>query len=160
MKNLKKLLAVVLTVVLLASMMVTSLAVVENAEKGILLQAIGLMAGGVNDLNLDQELNRIQGLTFAIRAAGKEAEALSMSNSEVETILANVVDRNSIPNWANGYAQKYVAYAVKNKYTLGTDSTILPKVRFGPMDPISGTSFMVFLMKSGMGYSDVTTAMF
>ena len=157
MKNLKKLFSMVLIVVLLASMMVPSLAVVENAEKGILLQAIGLMAGGVNDLNLDQELNRIQGLTFAIRAAGKEAEALSMSNSEVETILANVVDRNSIPNWANGYAQKYVAYAVKNKYTLGTDSTILPKVRFGPMDPISGTSFLVFLMKSGMGYKDVTT---
>ena len=127
MKNLKKLFSMVLIVVLLASMMVPSLAVVENAEKGILLQAIGLMAGGVNDLNLDQELNRIQGLTFAIRAAGKEAEALSMSNSEVETILANVVDRNSIPNWANGYAQKYVAYAVKNKYTLGTTARFFLK---------------------------------
>lgn len=157
MKNLKKLLAVVLTVVLLASMIVPALATVENAEKGVRLQAIGLMAGGLNDLRLDEGLNRIQGLTFAIRAAGKEAEALSMSNTEVEAILANVVDRKSIPNWANGYAQKYVAYAVKHKYTLGTDSTILPKVRFGPMDPISGTSFLVFLMKSGMGYNNVTT---
>ena len=157
MKNLKKLLAAILTVVLLASMIVPALATVENAEKGVRLQAIGLMAGGLNDLRLDEGLNRIQGLTFAIRAAGKEAEALSMSNSEVESILANVVDRDKIPNWANGYAQKYVAYAVKHKYTLGTDSTILPKVRFGPMDPISGTSFLVFLMKSGMGYNNVTT---
>lgn len=157
MKNIKKLLAVVLTVILLASMIVPALAAVENAEKGIKLQAIGLMAGGINDLKLDEGLNRIQGLTFAIRAAGKEAEALGMSNNEVESILANVVDRSSIPNWANGYAQKYVAYAVKHKYTLGTDSTILPKVRFGPMDSISGTSFLVFLMKSGMGYGSVTT---
>ena len=157
MKNLKKLLAAILTVVLLASMIVPALATVENAEKGVRLQAIGLMAGGLNDLRLDEGLNRIQGLTFAIRAAGKEAEALSMSSSEVESILANVVDRDKIPNWANGYAQKYVAYAVKHKYTLGTDSTILPKVRFGPMDPISGTSFLVFLMKSGMGYNNVTT---
>lgn len=159
MKNIKKLLAILLTTVLLATMAVPALAeVVENAEKALKLQAIGLMAGGANDLNLDQPLNRIQGLTFAIRAAGKEAEALAMSDSEVNSILANVVDRGDIPNWAYGYAHKYVAYAVKHKFTLGTDSTILPKVRFGPMDPISGTSFLVFLMKSGMGYDDVTTA--
>ena len=157
MKNLKKFLAVILTVVFLSSMIVPALAVVENADAGVKLQLIGLMAGGVNDLNLDEGLNRIQGLTFAIRAAGKEAEALAMSSSEVESILANVVDRSSIPNWANGYAQKYVAYAVKHKYTLGTDSRILPKVKFGPMDSISGTSFMVFLMRSGMGYGNVTT---
>lgn len=157
MKNLKKLLAVALTIVLLASMMVPALAAVENTTEALRLQAIGLMAGGINDLNLDQGLNRIQGLTFAIRAAGKEADALAMSSSEVEAILSNVVDRASIPNWSNGYAHKYVAYAVKHKYTLGTDSSILPKVKFGPMDSISGTSFMVFLMKSGMGYADVTT---
>jgi len=158
MRNLRKFMAVILTVVLLASMTVPALAAVKNTEEALKLQAIGLMAGGPADLKLDEPLNRIQGLTFAIRAAGKEAEALAMTDSEVEAVLAYVVDRDKIPNWANGYAQRYVAYAVKNKYTLGTDSTILPKVRFGPMDPISGTSFMVFLMKSGMGYSDVTTA--
>ncbi len=159
MKKTKRLLSIILTLVFLVSIAVPALAnVVENAEKALKLQSIGLMAGGANDLNLDQELNRIQGLTFAIRAAGKETEALAMSDSEVESILANVVDRSSIPNWANKTAQKYVAYAVKHKYTLGTDSTILPKVRFGPMDSISGTSFLVFLMKSGMGYTDVTTA--
>lgn len=158
MTKTKKFLAILLTVVLLTVMTVPALATVENAEKALKLQKIGLMAGGANDLNLDEGLNRIQGLTFAIRAAGKEAEALAMSDSEVEAILANVVDRNSIPNWANGAAQKYVAYAVKHKYTLGTDSSILPKVMYGPMDSISSTSFMVFLMKSSMGYTDVTTA--
>ncbi len=153
----RRILATLLAVVIIASMAVPAFAAVENAEKAVKLQTIGLMAGGINDLNLDGELNRIQGLTFAIRAAGKEAEALAMSDSEVNSILANVVDRGDIPNWANGYAQKYVAYAVKHKYTLGMDSTILPKVKFGPMKSISGTSFMVFLMKSGMGYSNVTT---
>lgn len=157
MMNLRKLLAVVLTIVLLTSLTVPINAEVVNLEKGLKLQAIGLMAGGIHDLNLDQGLNRIQGLTFVIRAAGKEAEALSMSNSEVEAILANVVDRDKIPDWANGNAHKYVAYAVKHQYTLGTDSSILPKVRFGPLDSISGTSFLVFLMKSGMGYQNTTT---
>ncbi len=158
MRNLKKFLAVILTVVLLTSMTIPTLAAVVNTEEALKLQAIGLMAGGPADLKLDEGLNRIQGLTFAIRAAGKEAEALSMSDSEVQSILAYVVDKDKIPNWANGYAHKYVAYAVKNKYTLGTDSSILPKVKFGPNDSISGTSFMVFLMKSGMGYGEVNTA--
>ena len=158
MGNLKKILAVILTMVLLASITLPALAYVKNTDEALKLQAIKLMAGGPADLNLDESLNRIQGLTFAIRAAGKEDEALAMSDSEVESILAYVVDKDKIPNWANGAAKRYVAYAVKHKYTLGTDSTILPKVRFGPMDPISGTSFMVFLMKSGMGYENVNTA--
>lgn len=158
MKKAKKLSAIILTIALLVSSVIPVFANnIENTEKGLKLQAIGLMAGGVNDLKLDEDLNRLQGLIFAIRAAGKEAEALSMSDSEVNSILANVVDRNSIPVWTNNNAHRYVAYAVKYQYTLGTDSSILPKVKFGPMDPISGTSFLVFLMKSGMGYADVTT---
>ena len=157
MRILKKLLLIIISIVLVISMMIPTLAIEENMAEALKLQAIGLMAGEVADLKLDEGLNRIQGLIFAIRAAGKEDEALSMSSSEVDSILANVVDRDSIPNWANGYAQKYVAYAVKHKYTLGTDTTILPKVKFGSIDPISGKAFLVFLMKSGMGYADITT---
>lgn len=159
MRILKKLLVFLLIILLVASMIIPAFAVIENMPEAqaLKIQSIGLMAGGVADLRLDEGLNRIQGLTFAIRAAGKEKEALSMSDSEVELILANVIDKDSIPSWTNGNAQKYVAYAVKNKYTLGTDTTILPKIKFGPLDPISGNAFLVFLMKSGMGYENVTT---
>jgi len=155
----KKLLVFSLIIVLVACMIIPAFAGIEDMPEAqaLKIQSIGLLAGGVADLKLDEDLDRIQGLTFAIRAAGKEREALSMSDSEVGSILANVVDKDSIPNWANGNAQKYVAYAVKHKYTLGTDTSILPKVKFGPSDPISGKSFLVFLMKSGMGYNDVTT---
>ena len=159
MRYLKKFSTIVIIIVLVTSMIVPALAAVEDMPEvqALKIQSIGLMAGGVADLKLDEGLNRIQGLTFAIRAAGKELEAISMSNSEVESILSNVIDRSSIPNWAGGYAQKYVAYAVKHRYTLGTDVSILPKVKFGPMDPLSGNAFLVFLMKSGMGYGNVTT---
>ena len=83
MKNLKKLMAAILTVMVLASMTVPVYAAVENAEKGIKLQIIGLMAGNVNDLNLDQELNRIQGLTFAIRAPGRSRRRFPLSSTRL-----------------------------------------------------------------------------
>ena len=74
MKKAKKLSAIILTIALLVSLVIPVFANnIENTEKGLKLQAIGLMAGGVNDLKLDEDLNRLQGLIFAIRAAGKEA---------------------------------------------------------------------------------------
>ena len=81
MKVLKKLIVIILIIVLAASMVIPALASAENMAEALKIQAIGLMAGGAADLRLDECLNRIQGLTFAIRAAGEEAEALSMSSS-------------------------------------------------------------------------------
>jgi len=151
MRNLKKLLAVILSVVMIASMMVPALAANTYEAEALKLQAINVFAGGPEDLKLDEGVTRIQGLTFAIRAAGKDAEALAMDDAEVAEILADWTDAASIPEWG----RKYAAYAIKNGITVGLSAT--QKI-FGALNPISGTSFLVFIMKSGMGYADVTTA--
>ncbi|NLU51737.1 MAG: Ig-like domain-containing protein [Clostridiaceae bacterium] len=149
MRNLKKVFAVILTVALLASLMVPALAAVSHEAEALKLQKIGLMAGGPADLKLDEGVTRIQGLAFAIRAAGKEAEALAMTDEEVAAELAKFVDSSEIPGWG----RKYAAYAIKHGITVGVGNN-----KFAALDPISGTSFLVFLLKSGMGYSSVTTA--
>ena len=87
MRNLKKLFAVILTVAMIASLMVPALAATQNTEKALKLQAINVMAGTVDDLKLDEDLTRIQALTFAIRAAGKDAEALALTAEEIEEIF-------------------------------------------------------------------------
>lgn len=151
MRNLKKVLAVILTVAMLASLMVPAFAAVSNLEEAKKLQAIGLFAGGEADLKLDEDVTRIQGLTFAIRAAGKEDEALAMTDEEVAAELAKFNDAADIPSW-NGNGPKYVAYAIKNGITVGDGQG-----NFKPLDKVSGRAFLVFLLKSGMGYADVTT---
>jgi len=151
MRNLKKVLAVILTVAMLASFMVPAFAAVSHLEEAKKLQAIGLFAGGEADLKLDEDVTRIQGLTFAIRAAGKEAEALAMTDEEVAAELAKFKDSDTVPSW-NGNGPKYVAYAIKNGITVGDGQG-----NFKPLDKISGRAFLVFLLKSGMGYKDVTT---
>ena len=154
MQNLKKLFAVILTIVLLTSMTLPTLATVKNTDEALKLQAIGLMAGGPADLKLDEPLNGFR--PYLCNRGCRKRLRHFMTDSEVEAVLAVVVDRDKIPNWANGYAQRYVALIKTNTPLVQTVPYC--KVRFGPMDPIKGTSFMVFLMKSGMGYSDVTTA--
>jgi len=151
MRNLKKLFAVILTVAMIASMMVPALAANTYEAEALQLQAINVFAGGPEDLKLDESVTRIQGLAFAIRAAGKDAEALAMDVAEVDAILADWTDAASIPAWGRAYA----AYAIKNGITVGTSAT--EKV-FGAMQIISGRSLLVFIMKAGMGYADVTTA--
>ncbi|NLM75908.1 MAG: S-layer homology domain-containing protein, partial [Clostridiaceae bacterium] len=151
MRNLKRVFAVIITVAMLASLMVPALASVSYLEEAKKLQTIGLFAGTEADLKLDEDVTRIQGLTFAIRAAGKEDEALAMTDEEVEELLAKFNDADDIPFW-NGNGPKYVAYAIKNGITVGDGQG-----NFLPLAKISGRAFLVFLLKSGMGYADVTT---
>mgnify|MGYP000380044823 CR=1 FL=1 len=156
MRNLKRVFAVIITVAMLATMMVPALAEASHLEEARKLQKIGLIAGTTDaELNLEGSLNRIQGIAFAIRAAGKEDDAFALTDEEVAEILADVVDADDIPGW-NGNGPKYVAYAVKTGMTIGVDATILPKVKFAPMAPMSGAQFLTFLLKS-MGYKDATT---
>lgn len=148
MRNLKKLFAVILTVAMIASLMVPALAAVSYTSEGLALQQIGLIAGGADELKLDDSMTRLQGLAFTIRAAGKEDDAFAMTDAEVDAILADWTDADDIPSWS-GNGRKYAAYAIKEKITVGISST--EKI-LAPNDPISGASFLVFLMISGMGY--------
>ena len=96
MRNLKKILAVITVVAMMATMMVIpALAesfTYENEAK--VLNELGLMAG----YNLGDEVTRVQGITFAIKAAGKASEVEAMSDEEAAQILADmVVDASEVP---------------------------------------------------------------
>ncbi len=113
------------------------------------LNDLKLMEG----MGLGDRVNRIQGLIFAIKAAGLKEEVDAMTDTEVAGILKNVTDADQIPP----YGRKWAAYAVKNNFTTGVDASILPKVKFAPLQEVSGTSFLVWVLKIGMGYSEAGT---
>jgi len=151
MRNLKKLFAVLIAVAMIASLMVPALAAVAYQDEALKLQAIKVFAGGPDDLKLDEGVTRAQGIAFAIRVAGKEAEAQALTDEEVDEILADWVDASDLTGGA-AWARKYVAYAVKTGMTLGVGGQ-----RLAALEDITGTSLMVFVMKA-MGYSEATTA--
>lgn len=147
MRNLKKVFAVITVIAMIATMMVVPALAeglkYENEAK--VLNDLGLMQG----YGLEDKVNRTQGLIFAIKAAGKAAEVEAMTDEKAAAILAEkVVDADQVPTWA----VKWVAYAVDKGYTSGVDASVAPKVKFAPLQEVSGTSFLVWLMKIGMGY--------
>ncbi|HOL84873.1 MAG TPA: Ig-like domain-containing protein, partial [Thermoclostridium caenicola] len=147
MRNLKKILAVITVIAMLASMMVVPALAegfkYENEAK--VLNDLGLMAG----YGLGDEVNRAQGIVFALKAAGKAAEVEAMSDEEAAQILDElVVDKDQVPAWA----VKWVAYAVKNGFTSGVDASVAPKVKFAPMQSMTAAELLVWLMNIGMGY--------
>jgi len=147
MRNLKKILAVITVIAMLASMMVVPALAegfkYENEAK--VLNDLGLMAG----YGLGDEVNRAQGIVFALKAAGKAAEVEAMTDEEAAQILDElVVDKDQVPAWA----VKWVAYAVKNGFTSGVDASVAPKVKFAPLQSMTAAELLVWLMNIGMGY--------
>lgn len=147
MKKLKKILALIAVIAMLASMLaVPTLAESYKYEKeAVILNQIGLMAG----YGLGDPVNRVQGIIFALKAAGKADEVEAMSDQEAASIVSQmVVDAAQVPSWA----VKWVAYAVKYGYTSGIDASVAPRVRFAPLQKMAATEFLVWLMNIGMGY--------
>mgnify|MGYP000851668872 FL=1 len=148
MRNLKKVLAVILTVALLASMMmVPALAAVSNEAEAKALKAIGLFKGYGDDLGLTDKLTREQGMILVIRAMGAEEAALAMTDAEVDAALADVTDLNTIGTWAG--ARNYAAYALKAGLTKGISTASL--VYGGQLD-FAGDQLVILLLRA-MGYS-------
>jgi len=148
MRNLKKILAAITVIAMLASMMVVPALAqgFQYEEEAEILNKLGLMEG----YGLGDKSNRLQGLIFAIKASGKASEVNAMSDEEAAAILAeNVVDADEIPAWGI----KWAAYAVKNGYTSGTDASVAPKIKFSPLKEITVTELLVWIMNIGMGYS-------
>ena len=152
MRNLKKLFAVIMTVAMLASVMVPALAAEgfqyeADAQK---LYDLGLFKGNSDTSyvpDLGTTLNRQAGLALAIRMSGKEDAVKAMTEEEIATQLAKIVDADEITEWAKPYA----AYAVKNGLTNGIDANILPNVKFGAQLDLTGKEFINFVLKA-MGY--------
>ena len=81
-----------------------------------------------------------------------------MTDEEAAAILAEkVVDADEVPAWG----VKWTAYAVEKGFTSGVDASVAPKVKFAPLQEVSATSFLVWIMNIGMGYkygTDVVVA--
>lgn len=156
MRNLKKILAAITVIAMLASMMVVP-ALAEGfkyEEEAKILNELKLMEG----MGLGDSVNRLQGLIFAIKAAGLKDEVDAMTDEEAAAILAEkVVDADEVPAWGI----KWTAYAVEKGFTSGVDASVAPKVKFAPLQEVSATSFLVWIMNIGMGYkygTDVVVA--
>lgn len=152
MRNLKKLLAVVMVVAMLASIMVPALAA-EGAKyeaEAEMLKDLGLFQGyGNGELGLEDELTREQALALMIRVMGLDDEVKAMSEEEVAEVMARVVDPETV---TETWARPYVAYAIKNGLTKGIDGSIYPNVKFAGQLKVTGKEFINFML-NGMGYS-------
>lgn len=126
MRNLKKLLAVIVAICVLASFTVPAFAATSAsftyADQAKKLYDMKLYAGNsatsyVPDLG--SKLTREQGIILLVRMFGKEKDALAMTDAD--TVLAKYTDAAKVSSWA----KKYVAYAVKTTMVSGTTATTL-----------------------------------
>lgn len=113
MKNLKKFLAVVLAVAMIASSMATAFAaddpLAEKYPEAALMRDLGILKGstGVTEAYLQQKPVRIQAAILTLRLMGKEEEALAYSG------LAHFEDKIADTYWAKnvmGYLKNNPAY--------------------------------------------------
>ena len=149
MRNLKKVLAVIMTVAMIASLMVPALAAGSNEDEAIALKTIGLFKGTSDtDLALERTLTRDQGITLVVRILGKEDEALALSEEEISAELAKMADAAAIPGWARPYA----AFALKEKITTGVGHNGVTS--FDAATPLSGKLFTTLVLRA-LGYVDV-----
>lgn len=150
MRNLKKLLAVVMVVAMIASIMVPAFAAESFQKEAEMLKDLGLFKGySDTEFGLGDDLNREQALVFMLRVMGLEDEALAMSKDEVAQEMARVVDPETVSEWA----RPYVAYAIKNGLTKGRDAKIYPNIKFDGQATVTGKEFITFMLY-GMGYKD------
>ena len=149
MRNSKKLIAVIMTVALLASMMIPALAASYQTEATALTNA-GLM-NGTPGTGLDTLLTRDQGIAFTVRAMGAEKAAIAMTAGAIALQMAKVVDFAAVPGWATNYA----AYAIANKITNGNRINADGRITFSAKDPLSGRQFITMMLRS-LGYTGVT----
>lgn len=154
MRNTKKLIAVIMTIAILASMMVPALAA-SNTTQFEALKAAGLMlgTGEAVETDLAKPLNRIQGFVLVVRAMGVEATAAAMTEAEMNAALATVEDADMIPAWGRPHA----AYAVANGLTNGVGGAAAGMIKFAPTSPLTGLQFITMMLRA-MNYTGVTLA--
>lgn len=130
----RRLIAIALTVVLLAAAVVPAAASQEKAANA--LNHLQLFLGmGNGDYALEQKLTRAQGITLLVRMIGKESEAQAGTYS---------TPFKDIPQWAVGY----IGYAYTMGITNGTgDDT------FSPDAELSDNMFLTLVLRA-LGYTD------
>lgn len=148
MKSFKKLLAVLMTVAIIAGSLVVPVFAdsLNYEEEARTLYDLGLFKG-VSETeykpNLEARLLREEAVALLLRMFKLEDEALSMDENEAKQILSEKFkDADQIASWA----VKYVAYAVKNGIIAGR-----PDGNFAPKDNLLGREYAKMLLTM-LGY--------
>ncbi len=147
MRNLKKYLAVIITVAMMFTLMVPAFAVegFSYETEAQTLNDLGLYKGISTETfepDLGTALNRETGVTLLVRLMGLEADALALTDAEVEAALAGYTDVAEVSDWA----KPYMAYAVTNGLVKGvTETTLAAK------DALLGKAYATLVLRA-MGY--------
>jgi len=149
MKNLKKLLAVLVVISMISTFFVPALAAEGSytyETEAEVLYRLGLYKGTSTttyEPNLGGKLDRQTGVVMLLRLFGQEEEALEMSAEDAAAKLAaKFKDAADIADWA----QRQVAYAVEKGYVKG-----LPDGTFAPTADLNGKAFSSLILQQ-LGY--------
>ena len=147
MKNLKKMLAVLVVISMVSAFLVPVLAadfVYEEEARG--LYDLGLLKGTSDTEyapNLGGKLDRQTGVIVLLRLFGQEEEALEIPADEAASMLAaKFTDAADVAIWA----QRQVAYAVEAGYVKG-----LPDGTFAPTADLNGKAYSSLILQQ-LGY--------
>lgn len=136
MRMRKPLFIVVITVVLLISSTVSSLALPQKSsmqEKAELLEKLKILTGSNGDFRFNDKLSRSEAATFAVRILGKEIHVLVNSSTYKKTNYPDVD--------ANAWYAPYVGYCTKEGILSGD-----AKGNFNPNDYITEKSFLKIIL--------------
>ena len=147
MKNLKKVLASLLVVALMASMAIVpafadAFSYEKEAEQ---LNKVGLYLGireDVFDPDLGTLLDRQTGVVMLLRMFGQEEEAKLLTDEQADALLAKFTDAGTIADWA----KRQVAYAVDKGVVKGYDDST-----FRPTAGLNGKAYASLLLQQ-LGY--------
>lgn len=147
MKSLKKLLAVLIVVTLMAGMIAVPVfaASFNYEEEASVLNQLDLFKGKSATEYvpaLEDRLLREEAVALLLRMFSLEEEAEAMTDKEANDLLAKFKDADQIAAWA----RKYVAYAVKNEIVVGR-----PDGNFAPQDNLIGREYSKMLLAM-LGY--------
>ena len=134
----KKIISLLLTLSLSASLLLTCAAGAYNKkqlDQADALNHLGLFLGTGQGYELDARLDRSQSITLILRMLGEIAEAEKGGYTHPFT---------DVPKWAD----EYVAYAYEQGYVKGYSATT-----FGGTDQVSDFQYLTMVLRA-MGYSD------
>lgn len=136
MRMRKPLIIVILTVAIIITSTVSSLALPQKSsvqEKAELLEKLKILTGSNGDFRFNDKLSRSEAATFAVRILGKEIHVLVNSSTYKKTNYPDVD--------ANAWYAPYVGYCTKEGILSGD-----AKGNFNPNDYITEKSFLKIIL--------------
>ncbi|MGE5678625.1 MAG: S-layer homology domain-containing protein [Pseudomonadota bacterium] len=147
MKHLRKSMLLILALILaIAPTNVQAAGSFSYESEAQMLNSLGLYSGisGTGfDPDLGAALNRETGVVMLLRIFGLEADALALTDAEVNRALAGFSDASSVSSWA----KRQVAYAVQNGLVQG-----LPDGTFAPKTNLVGKAYCTLILRQ-LGYT-------